>query len=71
MVVLQTIIVAFSMYSALPMPQIEWTRENMRWALLALPAVGAVIGGVCCLWVCLCGWLHLPLIARGAGPRRT
>lgn len=67
MVVLQTIIVAFSMYSALPMPQIEWTRENMRWALLVLPAVGAVIGGVCCLWVCLCGWLHLPLIARGAG----
>ena len=51
MVVLQTIIVAFSMYSALPMPQIEWTKENMRWALLALPLVGAVIGGVCCLWV--------------------
>ncbi len=67
MVVLQTIIVAFSMYSALPMPQIEWTRENMRWSLLAFPLVGAVIGGVCCLWVYLCGLLGLPLLARGAG----
>ena len=67
MVVLQTIIVAFSMFSALPMPQIAWTRENMRWSLLAFPLVGAVIGGVCCLWVYLCGLLHLPLIARGAG----
>ena len=67
MVVLQTIIVAFSMYSALPMPQLEWTRENMRWALLAFPLVGTVIGSVCCLWVYFCGLLGLPPLARGAG----
>ena len=65
--VLETIIVAFSMFSALPMPQIEWNEKNMRWSLLAFPLVGAVIGGVCWLWVLCCAWLDLPAILRGAG----
>ena len=44
---LQAILVAFSMFSALPVPQIRWTKRNMRYALLAFPLVGAVIGGLC------------------------
>lgn len=67
MVVLETIIVAFSMFSALPMPQINWNSRNMRYSLLAFPLVGAVIGGVCWLWVIFCGGLGLPAILRGAG----
>ena len=44
MLIFETIAVAFSMFSALPMPQFEWTKRNMRYALCAFPLIGAVIG---------------------------
>ena len=30
MKVLESIVVAFSMYSKIPMPHIEWNKENMK-----------------------------------------
>ena len=30
MTILQTIAVAFAMFSAIPMPQFEWSQKNMR-----------------------------------------
>ena len=63
MTALQTIAVAFAMFSALPMPQFDWNAKNMRYALCAFPLVGAVCGA---LW-CLCGMLPLPALARAAG----
>ena len=36
--------IAFSMYSKIPMPQSQWSRENMRYALGFFPMVGLVIG---------------------------
>lgn len=63
---LATLVVAFSMYSALPMPQIEWTPKNMRYALVAFPLVGTVIGLVCWACVALCDVLGLPPLVRGA-----
>lgn len=36
--------IAFSMYSKIPMPQSEWTEENMSLAMCFFPWVGAVIG---------------------------
>ena len=62
MTVLQTIAVAFGMFSALPMPQFEWNEKNMRYAMCAFPLIGLVCGG---LW-CLCGVLPLPELARAA-----
>ena len=63
MTALQTIAVAFAMFSALPMPQFAWNEKNMRYALCAFPLIGVVIGA---LW-CLCGALPLPVFARAAG----
>ena len=63
MTVLQTIAVAFAMFSALPVPQFDWNEKNMRYALCAFPLIGAVIGGA---W-CLCGVLPLPAMAKAAG----
>ena len=63
MIVLQTIAVAFAMFSAVPMPQFEWNAKNMRYALCAFPLIGVVIGA---LW-CLCGALPLPAMAKAAG----
>ena len=63
MTVLQTIAVAFAMFSAIPMPQFEWSQKNMRYALCAFPLIGAVCGG---LW-CLVGVLPVPELVRAAG----
>ena len=35
MIVLQTIAVAFAMFSAVPVPQFGWNEKNMRYALCA------------------------------------
>ena len=67
MIVLETIAVAFAMFSALPVPRVEWNRQNMRYTLCAFPLVGAALGGGCWLWVWLCGILNLPDLLRGAG----
>ena len=63
MTILQTIAVAFAMFSAIPMPQFEWSQQNMRYALCAFPLIGAVCGG---LW-CLAGVLPVPELVRAAG----
>ena len=67
MIVLETIAVAFSMFSALPVPHLDWNEKNMRYALCAFPLIGAVVGGVSWLWALLCQWLNLPPMLQGAG----
>ena len=67
MKVLQTIGVAFSMFSAVPMPQFAWDRDNMRYMLCAFPLVGVVIGLMCWGWTALSSALALPGLIRGAG----
>lgn len=59
--------IAFSMFSALPVPQVPWDEKHMRWMLAAFPLVGLVIGGACWGWNALCGALALPDVLRGAG----
>lgn len=43
-------IIAFSMYSKIPMPRAEWSKENMKYAMCFFPWVGVVIGA------CFYGW---------------
>lgn len=38
--------IAFSMFSKIPMPQAEWTKENMKYMFCFFPLIGSVIGGV-------------------------
>ncbi len=47
-------VVAFSMYSALPMPKINWTEKNMKYALCFFPLVGAFVGFALVLWHNIC-----------------
>jgi len=42
----ESIVVAFSMYSKIPMPQVEWNDKNMRFSFVVFPLVGAVIAAV-------------------------
>ena len=65
--VLGAVAIAFSMFSALPVPQVPWDQRNMRWMLAAFPLVGLAVGGSCWAWNTLCGALALPEVLRGAG----
>ncbi len=55
MIFFQTCVVAFSMFSRIPMPQFEWNERNMRYMLAAFPLVGVATGALICGWVWLCG----------------
>ena len=56
---LQTVCVAFSLYSRIPMPQILWDAANLRYAMCALPLVGAAAGLAMLLWNLLAVRLNL------------
>ena len=50
---------AFSTFSILPTPRIEWDRYSLKNVLSALPLVGVVIGGALCLYFWLSQLLGL------------
>ncbi len=64
--IIRSIITAFSTYSIIPMPGIEWDRKNMRFSMCAFPLVGAVIG--LALWGVHLAFisLSLPELVRAA-----
>ena len=53
--IIKSICVAFSMYSKIPMPRVEWNEKNMKYAMCFFPLIGAVIGGLMLLVRFLCG----------------
>ena len=65
--ILETMSVAFSMFSALPVPHCVWSEKNMRFALCAFPLVGAVIGAVWWFWCAVCALAPVGDVLRGAG----
>ncbi|WP_341876656.1 adenosylcobinamide-GDP ribazoletransferase [Defluviitalea saccharophila] len=51
--ILKSIVIAFSIYSKIPVPQFEWKEEDMKYMLCFFPWVGIVIG------VCIYFWREL------------
>ena len=47
---IRNLIVAFSLYSKIPMPQFAWKEEDMKYNLVFLPFVGLFTGGL--LYLC-------------------
>ncbi|MDO4522338.1 MAG: adenosylcobinamide-GDP ribazoletransferase [Eubacteriales bacterium] len=45
------LMIAFAMYSKIPMPRVDWRKERMRYCLCFFPAIGAVIGVLMILWM--------------------
>lgn len=52
--------IAFSMYSKIPMPHSDWSKENMRYALGFFPMVGLVVGALALGLSYLMSYLGLP-----------
>jgi len=64
---IQTVAVAFSVFSRLPVPQFQWNEKNMRYMLCAFPLVGAFIGLFLWLWTLLSRTLGFSAILYAAG----
>ena len=47
---IKSLIIAFGMFSAIPVPRIDWNGRNMRYMLAAFPLVGVVISILLAAW---------------------
>ena len=54
---MKSLIIAFAMYSKVPMPRVDWEKKALAWALCFFPLVGAVIGAVLYGWMVLAQYL--------------
>lgn len=63
---LASCVIAFSTYSRLPMPQVEWNERNMRCTLAFFPLVGAAVGLIFWGVDALCGLLEVGTLLRAA-----
>ena len=60
---LHSMLIAFSTYSRLPVPQVAWSERNMKWSMAFLPCIGVVIGLLLYGWQRFALWLELePLL---------
>ena len=61
------LLVAFSMYSAIPVPQVNWEKKTMRWTLIFLPLVGVVIGAIQWIWFMFCRYFDANMLFFAVG----
>ncbi|MDR1217515.1 MAG: adenosylcobinamide-GDP ribazoletransferase, partial [Oscillospiraceae bacterium] len=64
---IKPIIIAFSMFSRIPMPTVDWDGGNMRYMMCAFPLVGAVIGLLVWGFGALCVSFGFGVFLRAAG----
>lgn len=64
--VIRSVIIAFSTYSRIPMPQVEWNDENRKYTMCFFPLIGVVIGLLLWGWLWLCDALAVGSVMRGA-----
>ncbi len=60
----RAMLIAFSMYSQIPIPQFAWKEEDMRYMLCFFPWIGALIGGLVYGWGMLAGYLELGILSK-------
>ena len=64
--VIDSLVIAISMYSKIPMPGVDWNKENMRYAMCFFPVVGGIIGLVMYLAGRIAVGLSFGPLMRGA-----
>ncbi len=64
--VIRSMIIAFSTYSRIPVPQVEWSDENRKYTMCFFPLIGAVIGLLLWAWLRLCDALAIGPFLQGA-----
>ena len=66
MPVIRSLLIAFSTYSRIPVPQVEWNEENRRYSMCFFPLVGLVTGLLVWGWLALCACLKMGPFLQGA-----
>lgn len=59
------LIIAFSTYSRIPMPHVEWSEDNKKYSMCFFPMIGCTVGICVILWIWLCGILKINLFFKG------
>lgn len=62
-----SLVIAFAMYSKIPMPRVNWEKENMQYAMCFFPLIGGVIGALLVGWNLLCASLRFGMMLESAG----
>ena len=65
---MKSLLIAFAMYSKVPMPRVDWEKRALSWAMCFFPLVGAVIGAVLYGWMAL---VHFAFFADHPLPRTS
>lgn len=63
---LKSLLIAFSVYSRIPVPQFAWKEEDMKYVFCFFPWIGAVIGVCAWLWHTVCVFFHIGSLCRAA-----
>ena len=64
MKLLKSMIIAFSIYSKIPVPQFAWKEEDMEYMMCFFPWIGGVIGLVFYGWLALCEKVQIGVLCR-------
>lgn len=65
--VLKSLALAFSCFTRLPVPKVEWDSGNMRFMLACLPVVGIVVGLIVAAWCLVCDAVGFSPVLKAAG----
>lgn len=60
-------LIAFAMFSKIPVPRADWDKENMKYMMCFFPGIGLVMGILVWGYGKLCGLLEFGSVMRGAG----
>ena len=60
----KSMIIAFSIYSKIPVPQFAWEEEDMEYMMCFFPWIGGVIGLVFYGWLALCEKVQIGVLCR-------
>ena len=63
----RSLVIAFGMYSAIPMPRVEWDEDGMKYVFCFFPFIGLAVGAGAWLWLLLCRALGFGVALLAAG----
>ena len=63
---IRSFIIAFSTYSKIPMPHVDWSEENKRYSMCFFPLIGLAVGLVLAAWLWICRRLNIGPFLRGS-----